>query len=110
MTRQADEGAQDKIVVQGDLDLQDLIPGFLENRRRDVGTLTAAVERGDFPAIQSLGHRMKGDGGGYGFEGLSAIGIRLEQAAKDRNVQAIRDGVADLSSYLRRVEVVYEAP
>lgn len=89
--------------------MQELIPGFLENRRKDVAALIVSVERGDFQAIQALGHRMKGDGGGYGFDGLSAIGFALEQAARERNHEAVRSRIAELSSYLSRVEVIYEA-
>lgn len=109
MTPGPDASPEDKIIVQGDPDLRELIPGFLENRRKDVATLIAAVEQGDFQTIQTLGHRMKGDGGGYGFEGLSAIGYALERAAQDRNQEAARGRVAELSSYLSRVEVIYEA-
>nr|MBI3613898.1 Hpt domain-containing protein [Nitrospirota bacterium] len=109
MTPGSNGSPQDKIVVQGDPDLQELIPGFLENRQKDVAALTAANERGDFQVIQTLGHRMKGDGGGYGFDGLSAIGYALEQAAQERNQAAVRSRVAELSSYLSRVEVIYEA-
>lgn len=108
MTPGTDGAPQDKIIVHGDPDLQELIPGFLENRRKDLAALSAAVERGDFPAIQAVGHRIKGDGGGYGFAGLSAIGGALERAAQDRNQEAVRGRVAELASYLSRVEVIYE--
>jgi hypothetical protein len=64
MTPGPDGAPQDKIIVHGDPDLRELIPGFLENRRKDLAALSAAVERGDFPAIQALGHRIKGDGAG----------------------------------------------
>ncbi|TAJ09263.1 MAG: Hpt domain-containing protein [Nitrospirae bacterium] len=109
MTPEPDETPRDKIIVQGDPDLQELIPGFLENRRKDVAILIAANDRGDFQAIQALGHRLKGDGGGYGFDGLSAIGYALEQAAQERNQETVRSRVAELSSYLSRVEVIYGA-
>lgn len=108
MTQRSDGAPGDRIIVRGDPDLQDLIPGFLENRRKDVATLLAAVERGDFQAVQALGHRLKGEGGGYGFDGLSDIGGSLERAAQDRNPEAVREGAAELASYLRRVDVVYE--
>ncbi|MBM4132194.1 MAG: Hpt domain-containing protein [Nitrospira sp.] len=109
MTSGANGAPRGKIIIHGDPDLQELIPGFLENRRKDVATLIAAVEQGDFKTIQTLGHRMKGDGGGYGFDGLSAIGLALEQAAHERNHAAVRIRIDELSSYLSRVEVVYEA-
>jgi HPt (histidine-containing phosphotransfer) domain-containing protein len=97
----------DKIIVHVDPDLRELIPGFLENRRNDVMILLAALEQGNFESIRAIGHRLKGDGGGYGFDTISEIGRDLEQAAKDRSQQEIRRRVGELAAYLARVEVVY---
>jgi len=97
-----------KIVVSVDPDLRELIPGFLDNRRNDVTMLLTALERGSFDTIRIIGHRLKGDGGGYGFEAISEIGRNIEQAAKDRNQEEIRRRVGELAAYLDRVEVVYD--
>ena len=51
---------------------------------------------------------MKGSGGGYGFDVISEIGKTIEQAAKDKNDDVIKNSVQELDSYLDRVEVVYE--
>jgi HPt (histidine-containing phosphotransfer) domain-containing protein len=102
----ADHG--DTIRIRADPDLADLIPGFLDNRRKDITTMGEALERGDFNTVRLLGHSMKGAGGGYGFDAITDIGAVLEQAAQDRNPDAIRQGLRDLSSYLARVEVVYD--
>ena len=48
-----------------DNDLADLIPGFLENRHKDVA-IQEAIEQGNYETIRVLGHTMKGAGGGYG--------------------------------------------
>ena len=48
--------------------LEEIVPGFLENRRRDVQTLETALQQNDLNTIRVIGHRMKGDGGGYGFD------------------------------------------
>lgn len=101
----------ERIVVHVDPDLEDLIPGFLANRRADVDGLQAALARGDFEAIRITGHSMKGAGGGYGFDAITDIGARIEQAALARDADAVRAGIEDLADYLVRVEVVYgDAP
>ena len=69
------------ITVHIDPDLEDIVPGFLENRRRDVQTLETALHQNDLKTIHVIGHRMKGDGGGYGFDAISMLGAALEQAA-----------------------------
>ena len=100
--------AQARITVYLDPDLEDIVPGFLENRRKDVETITGCVEKNDLETIRILGHRMKGDGGGYGFDSISAIGEVLEQAALRRDHATIRERTSELSSFLHRVEVVYK--
>jgi hypothetical protein len=49
---------------------------------------------------------MKGSGGGYGFDGITEIGLRLENAGKSSDIAAARAGVDDLEDYLRNVEVL----
>jgi len=98
----------EKIVVQVDADLEDLIPGYLQNRRQEVDAILHALENQDFKTIRVLGHTMKGTGGGYGFDAITEMGRGLEAAAKDKNVHAIRQGAADLLDYLQAVEVVLQ--
>ena len=65
-----------------------------------------ALDRGDFEAVESLGHGMKGAGGSFGFEAITDIGAALEQAAASTDTDASRKCVGELSSYLDHVEVV----
>ncbi|MDL1890355.1 Hpt domain-containing protein, partial [Nitrospirales bacterium NOB] len=76
-------------IVRIDPDLQAIVPGFLDNRRRDVVTIEHCLRTKDLETIRLLGHRMKGDGGGYGFPLISAIGHRLEQAALRQDLVAL---------------------
>ncbi|WP_455244619.1 Hpt domain-containing protein [Petrachloros mirabilis] len=107
MTHQPDSTAQDRPVVHADPNLADIIPVFLENRRKDVETLQIALTSNDFPTIRLLGHRMKGDGAGYGFEEISIIGDTLEQTALREDRAVIADHIRKLSDFLTRVEIVY---
>jgi HPt (histidine-containing phosphotransfer) domain-containing protein len=96
------------ISVRVDAEIADLIPGFLENRHKDVETLREALAKSDYEAIRILGHTMKGAGGGYGFDGITDMGRSLENAAKEREAEEIRRWVDELRSYLECVEVIYE--
>ena len=100
--------ASEAIVVHADKDLEDLIPEFLDNRRGDVVAIRGAVQASDYETIRVLGHSMKGSGGGYGFDDISAIGAALEQGAKRLDGQAIAAEIERLADYLERVAVVYE--
>jgi len=98
----------EKIVVEIDPDLEELIPGFLENRKKDVDSLNAALDSGDLETLRSVGHSLKGVGGGYGFAMITDIGADIEAAAKVKDMDTIRDLIARLADYLDRVEVVYQ--
>ncbi len=101
--RRADNG----ITVSIDPGLEEIVPGFLENRQRDVQALETALQQNNLAQIRMIGHRMKGDGGGYGFDAISSIGAALEQAAAREDRSAIRRHTAELIDFLARVTVVY---
>lgn len=61
MTQGSDERKDGKILVRVDPDLADLIPGFLESRRRDMGRIWEALARNDYETIRILGHSMEGE-------------------------------------------------
>ncbi|CAE6687981.1 MAG: Hpt domain-containing protein [Nitrospira sp.] len=95
------------ILVKVSQDLEAIVPGFLANRRRDLATIEACLKQGDLNTIRMLGHRMKGDGGGYGFDQISTIGDRLEQAAIAQDPVSIAAEVAHLTDFLAKVTVIY---
>ncbi|BCA56372.1 histidine phosphotransfer domain-containing protein [Nitrospira sp. KM1] len=96
-----------RVIVTIDADLEEIVPGFLDNRRKDIDTLYDALQTNDMKTIRLLGHRMKGDGGGYGFEAISEIGDVLEQAAIRGDQQVIRNQVGKLQDFLMKVDVIY---
>jgi hypothetical protein len=84
----------------------DLIPSFLNNRRREVESLRHAVIVGDFELVRRLGHRMRG-GGSYGFDYVSVLGRRIEQGGRERDVALLGELVADYEDYLSDVRIEY---
>ncbi len=96
----------DRIAVTIDPDLADLVPGFLNNRRRDVDKLKSLLEADNFTDIRMIGHSMKGAGGGYGFDPITDIGGAIERAALASDRHTIRQGIEQLADYLARVDVV----
>jgi len=99
----------DRITVVVEEDLRELIPGYLENRRKDITTIREALAGSDYETIRSLGHKMKGSGGGYGFDAITELGHDLEAAAKSEHAEEISRLNDALASYLERLEVVYQA-
>ncbi len=99
---------QEGVVVHVDPDLRDLVPGYLENRQKDIRSIQSALEQGDYETIRFLGHSMKGSGGGYGFDTISEIGQFLEAAAKKEDGPEIEKWLRKLSTYLERVQIAPE--
>jgi HPt (histidine-containing phosphotransfer) domain-containing protein len=98
-----------RIVVRIDADIAELVPTFLENRRKDVTNLRAAIVSRDFRTLQLRGHSMKGAGGGYGFDRISEIGAELETCARTEDLDCASRWVDELEAFLDRVEVVYKS-
>jgi HPt (histidine-containing phosphotransfer) domain-containing protein len=105
MNQMVESPAREELTVCVDADIADLVPGFLENRRRDVQALRTAMEEGDFAAIGFIGHTLKGAGAGYGFETISEIGRTLELAGKQREQETTRVAIERLGRYLDVVKV-----
>lgn len=108
MTQRNTADSHAALIVYLDPDLEEIVPGFLDNRRKDVQILTTCLENGQLDTIRLLGHRMKGDGGGYGFHAISTIGHDLEQAALRRDLATIRERTTNLAQFLSRVRIVYK--
>ena len=97
----------DRVIVEVDEDLSDLIPGFLTHKRADINTIFDAVTRRDYAEISRIAHRVKGEGGSYGFEVMTEIGRSLEQAAASHDDSAVTTLARQLLSYLDHVDVVF---
>ncbi len=91
-----------------DGDLADLIPEYLDNRRNDIALIELALQAGDFGKIRTIGHSMKGSGGGFGFDRITEIGQTLEEAALHNMSSSIQSSLDVLNDYLLHVEVIYQ--
>lgn len=103
----SDPQPTDRFAVRVDRDLEDIVPDFLANRKKDLQTLRRALAEQDFKTIQVLGHRMKGDGGGYGFDRITEIGGVMELAASRQDHASLEQHTTELEEFLSRVTVTY---
>lgn len=95
------------IQVEIDRELVSVVPEYIENRQRDCLVIERLLAEGSLADIRTLGHRMKGSGGSYGFDEISEIGENLECAALVSDSDSIRSAVEQLRRYLSRVSVTY---
>jgi HPt (histidine-containing phosphotransfer) domain-containing protein len=101
---------QARVTVEVDPDLIDLIPDFLTRKRADLLKLQGAVESGDLATIATIGHKIKGEGGSFGFNAMSEIGAGLEASGKKGDGASARQLVADLALYLEKIDIVEGPP
>jgi len=97
-----------KNIIYPDPEISDLIPGFLENRQKDINTISDALAEKEYDTIRLIGHGMKGYGAGYGFDDLSEMGNTLEKAAEKEDTLSIQKELVKLETYLKNVQVVYK--
>lgn len=95
------------IVVVVDRDLEDLIPLFLTQRKNDLGKLSQALGEGDFESMRRVGHAMNGAGASYGFPYVSELGLQIESAARDGDLDRLGALSRALKDYLARLVVKY---
>jgi PAS domain S-box-containing protein len=84
--------------------MQGLRPKFVRNRRQDVTVLQSAIMAQNADLIRTIGHRIKGLAGSYGFETIGLIGGAIEQAAIDHDFERVTVEVQRLVEALREAE------
>lgn len=89
-------------------DLEDLIPVFLSNRRKELDSLRAALAAADFEQLRQLGHRMRGVGNSYGFDRVSSLGKEIEDGAQNRDRASLDANISAYGEYLSKLQVAYE--
>jgi HPt (histidine-containing phosphotransfer) domain-containing protein len=99
----------EKETVHVDPELSDLVPGFLARKRDDLHAILDAVAKGDYAVVTRLAHRIKGEGGSYGFDRMTELGRAMEDATRKQDARTIERLCRELLSWLDRIEVVYQS-
>lgn len=100
--------ADEQYAVKVPKDLEDLVPMFMLNRKKEIENLRAALAASNFEEMRQIGHRMKGSGRSYGFAAISEIGKRIEEGARGSDGAAIAACLEEYGDYLDKVVISYE--
>lgn len=98
----------DRVIVSVDEGLSDLIPGFLMRKRADINSVLNAIAQHEYAHIGRIAHRVKGEGGSYGFDTITELGRSLEVAATTCDDSAVTAIARQLLNYIDHVEVVFQ--
>ncbi|MBF0539723.1 MAG: Hpt domain-containing protein [Nitrospirae bacterium] len=96
------------MIVKVDEDLRDIVPQYLSKRRDEIEDMKKALSENDMEKLRVTGHKLKGSGGGYGFDYLTDVGTAIETAAKASDKQELTRQLQLLADFLEQLEVVYE--
>lgn len=95
---------EEKIIVEVDAELQDMVIPFLERTKNYV----QQILNGDFAKAVVLGHQLKGAGGGYGLDRISELGALIEKAGKDNDSLAIKKHGEALQHFLNNLQLIFK--
>jgi CheY-like chemotaxis protein len=85
--------------------IEELVPGYVAEKRAEVGEYKALLAARNFVRIAAMAHNMKGTGASFGMPDLTRIGREMESAALRSDRGALIDGLAELADYLDRVRL-----
>lgn len=89
----------------GDPEFVELLEMFAESTTEKRTLLQASFAAGDFDAVKTYAHQLKGAGGGYGFPGLTVVAGELEETCKDPDADRIEQMLNQVLQYLGRVSI-----
>lgn len=87
--------------------LQDLIPGFMENRRNEFVELENFFSAKDYESLAKIGHKLVGTGYNYGFQKLGDLATELENAGKNKDEVGARRAIDGIREHVQNVDVVF---
>ena len=96
-----------QFIIEVDKDLEEIMPMFLENRKKDVISLKDFIETNNFSEIEIIAHKLAGNAGGYGLKALGEIGSKMELAAQNSDMKSIQDQFENYRNYITNLNIKY---
>ena len=95
-----------EIIVKVDTDIMELIPGFMENRKKNIATINEAIIGNDWETVYQVAHKIKGSAGLYGLTELSSLAKELEFAGKEKNADKAIEYFKKIEEYVANLKIV----
>ncbi|MFN7916146.1 MAG: response regulator [Vicinamibacterales bacterium] len=84
--------------------LADLVPGYVREKRRQIGDLRRLIAEHDMDRVKRIAHDIKGTGSAYGIPDVTRLGRALETAGQQRDEGGAAGLVEELDALLARVQ------
>ncbi len=96
--------SETKYVATVPVELKDVMPEIMQYKLAQFQQIKEALHRPDFETIQKIGHKIRGSH----VPQMAKIGLALEEAAKDQDLNRIEPLVSDLQGFLDAVEFQFK--
>ncbi len=87
--------------------LKESIPSFIGHIKEHSRRLISLCDEKDIGEIKRLAHNIKGAGGGYGFDEISAIGEEIEKLADEGDTEKIKKKALCLGYFFDEIRIIY---
>lgn len=98
------EPSRERVVLELDPLLADLVPDYVREKRRQMGDLRRLVGEHALDRVKRLAHDIKGTGTAYGIPDVTRLGRALETAAQHGDEPRVVALVEELDALLARVQ------
>lgn len=98
----------EKKTITIDKDLEDLVPTYLETRKKELIKLRELFSQEALSEITAIAHKLAGNAGGYGFQELTDIGRRMEAAGRANEKEKVGIEIENVGNYLEQIDVKFE--
>ena len=85
-------------------EIAELLPQFLTDMKRLCATARGPDAPSNLEELASIGHKIRGAGGSFGFDRLSELGGRLEETASSGEATAAEIALREIESFLKEAE------
>ena len=88
-------------------DLEDLIPRFLEKRKKEIKDMKYFIEENEISKGEMLAHGLKGVFGSYGFENIYLLICEIDDLLKINSKEKALENILTLEKNLNELKIIY---
>jgi len=94
-------------VVYVDRDFEDVLPQFMDIKRREIEKIKLMIKEDDYEGISAIAHKLKGACAVYGFKVISELSREMESYCMINDMNMIQETVVSIEKFLDEAEVVF---
>ena len=74
---------------------------YINHTSKELDKIKNQLNLASLDSIRTFGHNIKGSGGMYGFNEVTELGLLIENAAKEGNLDSIKSNLEVLEDFLQ---------